>query len=88
MNKPFSRLVVVLMGGPGQLPPVGLNSLQINISRNEDLFGYLLYSQFDDVVILEENNRLDRNDDDAILFNNFLNRLRDGNNMEEDWNIL
>ena len=88
MNKPFGGLVIVLMGDPSQLPLVGFNSLLINISTNEDLFGYLLYSQFDDVVILEENNRLDRNDDDAILFNNFLNRLQDENNTEEDQNIL
>jgi hypothetical protein len=88
VNKPFGGLVLVLFGDPGQLPPVGSNSLWINISTNEDLLGYLLYSQFDDVIILEENNRLDKNDDDAVLFDNFLNRLRDGINTEDDWNIL
>ena len=88
VNEPFGGLVVVLIGDPGQLPPVGSNSLWIDISTNDDLLGHLLYLQFDDVIILEENNRLDLNDEDAVLFNNFLNRLRNGSNTEEDWDIL
>ena len=49
---------------------------------------YLLYLQFDNVIILEENNRLDCNDKDAVAFDNFLNRLRNRNNIEDDWNLL
>ena len=73
VDKPFGGLVVVLIGDLGQLPLVGSNSLWIDISTNDDLLGYLLYLQFDDVIILEKNNRLDRNDEDAVAFDNFLN---------------
>ena len=40
------------------------------------------------MIILEKNNKLDRNDDNTVLFDNFFNRLQDRNNTEEDWNIL
>ena len=89
VNKPFGGLVVILIGDPGQLPPVGQNSLWIDICKEpEDIYGYALYNQFDDVIILEENNRLDRSDPDAVLFDEFLNRLRNRENTTEDWNLL
>ena len=40
------------------------------------------------VVILEENNRLNKSDSDAVLFEEFLSRLRDGENTKSDFNIL
>jgi len=40
--------------------------------------------KFDNIIILEENNRLDISDSDAVKFNEFLNRLHDGNNDELD----
>ena len=43
MNKPFSRLVIVVLRDPSQLPPVGSSSLWIDICTNEDLLEYLLY---------------------------------------------
>eukprot|EP00957_Ditylum_brightwellii_P192621 14665463-Ditylum_brightwellii.AAC.1 len=43
---------------------------------------------FTSVVELVENNRLDRSDPDAVLFYDFLQRLWDGKNTEEDWMIL
>ena len=88
VDKLFSRLVKVLIGDPGQLPLVGSNSLWIDISINNDLLRYLLYLQFDNIIILEENNRLDHNNEDTVAFDNFLNRLRNGNNTEDDWNLL
>ena len=40
------------------------------------------------MVILEENNRLDKNDPDAVLFEQFLSRLRNGENTDEDFELL
>ena len=37
VDKHFGRLVVVILGNPVQLPPVGLNSLWIDICKDEDL---------------------------------------------------
>ena len=54
------------------------------MSRDKDLLGHVLCLQFNDVVILEENNRLDINDSDMVEFDGFLNRLLDGNNDESD----
>ena len=78
----------VIMSDPGQLPPVGSNSLWIDISKNKNLLGYLLYLQFDDVIILEENNRLDISNSNTVKSDEFLNRLHNGNNDESDWNLL
>ena len=68
IDKPFGGLVVVMFGDPGQLPPVGGNSLWIDICKEEDLYGYNLYQLFSDVICLEENNWLDKNDPDTLLF--------------------
>ena len=39
-------------------------------------------------MILTENNRLDKNNPNAVEFQSFLSRLRDGKNTEEDWNTF
>ena len=89
IDEPFGNLKVVMFGDPGQLPPVKGNSLWFSKSKKlEDIFGYCLYQQFIDVVILEENNRLNKSDSDAVLFEEFLSRLRDGENTKSDFNIL
>ena len=41
-----------------------------------------------DVVMLEENNRLDKNNLDIILFEEFLSWLHNGVNAEDDFNLL
>lgn len=87
-ENPFVGLVIVLVGDPAQLPPVGGNSLWVDISSGVDLVGYSLFTHFDDIIVLEENNRLDMNDPDAVIFDDFLMRLRDGKNTEDDWNLL
>lgn len=39
-------------------------------------------------MTLDENNRLDKIDLDAVLFDKILNRLRNRVNTKDDWNIL
>jgi len=41
------------------LPPVGANSLWVDICKKDDLPRFTLYNQFEDIMILTENNRLD-----------------------------
>ena len=48
----------------------------------------LVYRHFSLVVELVENNRLDKSDSDAVLFYDFLQRHRDGKNIEDSWQIL
>ena len=84
IDKPFRGLVVVIFSDPGQLLLVGGNSLWIDICKEEDLYGYNLYQLFPDVIYLEENNRLDKNDPDTLLFQEFLIRLRNRENTEDD----
>jgi len=78
IDKPFGGLVVVMFSDPSQLPPVDGNSLWIDICKEEDLCGYSLYQLFSDVICLEENNRLDKNDPNVLLFQEFLTRLPNG----------
>ena len=54
INKPFGGIVVVMFGDPGQLSPIGANSLWIDICKGDDLYGFGLYQQFTDVIILEK----------------------------------
>ena len=71
-DSPFGGIVVVLVGDPAQLPPVGGNPLWHNCTRQaHDLNGYLLYRQFTTVVELIENKRLDLSDPDSTIFKIF-----------------
>ena len=86
---PFGGVTVLLVGDPAQLPPVkGQTLWNQNSSNADDSRGFNVYRMFTSVVELVENNRLDRSDPDAVLFYDFLQRLRDGKNTEEDWLIL
>ena len=38
--------------------------------------------------MLKENNRLDNTNQNSVVFNQFLDKFRDGENTEEDWNTL
>ena len=81
-NYPFSGLVLILCGDPGQLPPVNVLSLwdKYGKAASSNFYGLLLYQQFDVVTKLTQNFRLDENDSDAVRYNSFLLRLRDGVN--------
>ena len=88
IDKPFSSIIVVIFGDPGQLPPVKSNSLWIDICKDDDLYRFRLYQQFIDVVILEENNRLDQNDPDTVLFEKFLSKLHNDENNNDVFELL
>ena len=87
---PFGGLVVVLAGDPAQLPPVKGNCLWNKKCKNssDDSFGYLLYGCFETAMKLIVNERLDHDDADAIRFEEFLLRLRNGYCTQEDWEYI
>ena len=45
--------------------------------KEDDLSGHALCNQFNNLIILTENNRLNHTDPDAVIFDKFLDRLRD-----------
>ena len=86
-NDLFGGLVVVLVGDPGQLPPVKGKCLWDKKPRNQspDWFGSILYNKFTTAIKLIQSNRLDKSDPESIFFEKFLDRLRNGTNTREDW---
>ena len=76
--------VVVMFGDPAQLPPVMANSMWTYACTGDDLAGWNFHAEFTTVTKLTENNRLDTTDPDAVTFDNFLDKTRDGENTEED----
>lgn len=84
-DKPFGGLVVVLVGGPAQLPHVTGNPVWRNERKgklSDD--AYMLYiTQFVTVIKLNGSNRLD-NVPTKQRFQDFLDRLRNGVNTEDD----
>ena len=87
-TKRFGRLAVVMFGDPGQLPPVNMSTMWIDICHEDDLLGFDLRKQFNGVMKLTENKRLDPQDEDALIFDVFLDRSRDGKNADNVWNTL
>jgi len=83
----FGGIVVVLIGDPGQLPPVKGKCLWDNKPKNQspDWFGYMLYKEFHTAIKLIKSNRLDRSDPDALKYERFLDCLQDGKNTQNDW---
>ena len=53
-----------------------------------DVAGLHLYRQFRTVITLKENVRIDRNDEEAVFYDAFLTRLRDGTCTIEDYNHI
>ena len=54
----------------------------------DDLNGWNLHAEITTIMKLTQNKRLDTTDPDALMFDKILEKLRDGENMEEHWIIL
>ena len=90
-NNDFGGVCVLLAGDPGQLPPVAGTAVwdDVNKVRGDDnKNGCLLFQNVKDVVHLDDNMRLDVSDPDAVYFDAFLRRLRNGNVTLEDYNFV
>ena len=86
---PFGGLVVLLCGDPAQLPPVKGNCLWGTAkSGSANWNGLMVFQMFNTVMKLIENRRLDENDPQAVRYNEFLTRNRDGANNEDDWKYI
>eukprot|EP00978_Attheya_sp_CCMP212_P021862 scaffold64252_cov60-Attheya_sp.AAC.1 len=88
--EPFGGVTIVLAGDPGQLPPVKGNALWNPAAGNvgpgkHDFAGFGLYQYFETVVKLIKNVRIDPDDPDAVVFNDFQMRLHDGLNGRDDY---
>ena len=87
----FGGVSVLLIGDPAQLPPVRADALWVDntSSKNEERRnGSILYRSFTECLFLKENNRLDRNDPQSVVFNQILDNIRNGKITEEDAKII
>ena len=83
---PFGGMAILLVGDPAQLPPVLANPLWTKRTTGaSNTNGYALYNLFENVVKLTANQRIISGQDE---FKEFLLRLRDGSNTEDDWNWI
>ena len=89
-TRAFGGLTIVLGGDPGQLPPVQGNCLWNKKAKlgSKNWEGFLAYQLFDTAMKLVENKRLDFSDPEAVRYNDFLKRVRDGKNTIEDWKYI
>ena len=67
---------------------MGVNSLWIGTCHGDDSWVLSSCQEFAVVIKLTENKRIDPTDPKTVIFDQFLDRLRDGENTEEDWNTL
>ena len=82
---PFGGINIILFGDLGQLPPViGSVLYSQSLSSELDCEGMLLYSLFQRVVVLDQNQRINND----YRFSQLLEHIRDGNVTESDWKLL
>ena len=80
---------LILIGDPGQLPPVADKPLfHAKPSNNIGEQGYQTYRMFDKVVKLTVNQRVQGISSQQECFRNLLLRLRKGESTLEDWQLL
>ena len=85
----FGGKSIILVGDPGQLPPVAdkpLYNSRPSSSIAEQ--GHLAYYMFSNVVKLSVNQRVQGLDLQQSQFRDLLMRLRTGDSNEEDWQLL
>ena len=85
----FGGKSLILFGDPGQLPPVGDRPLYHSRPSNEIAEqGFLAYEMFNNVVILDVNERVNGNSHDKTIFRSILSRLGIGELTHDDWKLL
>ena len=86
----FGGMLVLLVGDPGQLPPVAGTAVWDDKNSNSELdtYGCMLFRNLIDVVHLDVNLRLDMSDSNALYFDSFLKRLRNGKVTTDDFNKI
>ena len=85
----FGGKSIILIGDPGQLPPVADKPLYHEKPSNPvGDQGYLAYKMFDKVVILDVNQRVRGSEEDQTIFKGILSRLRSGEVSVDDWKLL
>ena len=88
-NTLFGGKSIILIGDPGQLPPVADKLLYHEKTSNPvGDQGYLAYKMFDKVVVLDVNQRVRGSEEDQTIFKGILSRLRSGEVSVDDWKLL
>ena len=85
----FGNVSIILIGDPAQLPPVADKPLyHAKPSGVIGEQGHLAYLMFDKVVKLSENQRVQGSNPEQVSFKQLLERLRNGDSTQEDWQLL
>jgi hypothetical protein len=88
-NKVLGGKSLILIGDPGQLPPVADKPLyHAKPSNAIGEQGYQTYRMFDKVVKLTVNQRVQGMSPVQVEFRNLLLRLRKGESTPDDWKLL
>ena len=88
-NQSFGGLSVIVVGDIAQLPPVGDKPLYHSMPKTDkQIQGHLMYQQFNKVVALTVNHRVDGNSSEQHLFRDLLLRARNGESTPADWHTL
>ena len=88
-DKMFGGFSIILVGDPGQLPPVADKPLYHAKPSNETgQQGYIAYMMFDKVVKLTVNQRVHGTSNEQSQFRDLLGRLRLGQSTVQDWEML
>ena len=89
IDEVFGGKSIILVGDPGQLPPVADKPLyHSRPSSSIGEQGYLAYFMFNNVVKLSVNQRVQGTNPKQTQFRDLLMRLRTGDCNEEDWKLL
>ena len=88
-HKPFGGKSLILIGDPGQLPPVADKLLHHSKPSNSiGEQGFHAYKMFDKVIKLTVNHRVQGMSMEQEQFRNLLSRLREGQAAVGDWHLL
>ena len=89
IDEVFGGKSIILVGDPGQLPPVADKPLyHSSPSSSIGQQGHLAYYMFSNVVKLSVNQRVQGVNPQQTQFRDLLMRLRTGDCNEEDWKLL